>query len=141
MLDDIIPLIKEINPTSILDYGCGQSMLIDKLPVKKKYRYDPAIKEYEILTTQRIDLVICIDVLEHIPEREIENILLDIKSISSKVIFDIGIKSATHKLPNGTNAHCLIKSIKWWLTIIKRIFGKVTFVKNIRGVKFLCKTW
>ena len=141
MLKDILPLVKEIKPKTILDYGCGQSKLIDKLPAKRRYRYDPAIEKYAQLPMKPVDLIICIDVLEHIPKKEIKNTLLGIKAICPKVIFDIGIKPAKHVLPNGKNAHCTVKPINWWMTKIKKIFRKVTFVKNIRGVKFLCKTW
>ncbi len=141
MLKDILPIVKEINPKSILDYGCGRSNLIDKLPAEKKYRYDPAIKKYNILTKQSIDLVICTDVLEHILEEDIKDTLLKIKSICSKVIFCITVIPAVNILPNGTNAHCTVKSIDWWMLQILAIFEEVTFVKNIRDVKFLCKTW
>ncbi len=141
LFKDILPLVEEINPQSILDYGCGTSHLVNMLPIPNKYKYDPAIEKYSELPIVIIDLITCIDVLEHIPEEEIEFTLRIIKLISNKVIFDIGLKPATHFLPNGENAHCTIKPIEWWLTTIKDIFGTATFVKNIRGVKFLCKTW
>ena len=143
LYDDILPLVKEINPKTILDFGCGQSKLIDMLPCEKRYRYDPAVKQYEHLPALReFDLIICIDVLEHIPEDKIEQTLRLIYYMSLNVIFDIGIKPATHLLPNGENAHCTVKPVEWWMEKLKEVFyEKVTFVKDIRGVKFLCKTW
>lgn len=142
LYDEILPLIKEINPKSILDYGCGQSKLIEMLPCEKRYRYDPAIEKYSILpTTNQVDLVLCIDVLEHIPLEDLNETLVMIRHFSDNVIFDIGIQSATHILPNGQNAHCTVKTIEWWVKYLKTFFPIVTFVKNIREVKFLCKTW
>ncbi len=141
ILKDILPIVKEISPNSILDYGCGQSKLVDILPAEKKYRYDPAIKKYNTLTKQPIDLIICTDVLEHILEEDIKDTLLKIKSICPKTIFCITIIPAVNVLPNGTNAHCTVKSIDWWMLQIVLVFGEVSFVKNIRNVKFLCKTW
>ena len=142
LYNEILPLVKEINPKSILDYGCGQSKLIDMLPCEQRYRYDPAVEEYSILsTTNQVDLVICIDVLEHIPLEDLNETLVMIRHFSNNVIFDIGIKPATHILPNGQNAHCTVKSIEWWIEYLKTFFPIITFVKDIRGVKFLCKTW
>jgi hypothetical protein len=141
LYDDILPLVKEINPYSILDYGCGQSKLIDILPCTLRYRYDPAILQFASRIIFPIDLVICIDVLEHIPENYILSTLRDIKSYNEKVIFDIGTQLATHILPNGRNAHCTVKPIEWWIDKLEEVFSKVIFVKNIREVKFLCKTW
>ena len=140
----LLNLINEIidfKPISILDYGCGQSILIDKLDVSKKYKYDPSILGIDKLPITKVDLVLCNDVLEHVLEEDIDNLLKELKSLSNKVIFSIGIKLAVHKLPNGQNPHVTIKSVDWWLNKIKNIFGKVVFVKDIRSVKFLCKTW
>lgn len=143
LYDDILPLVCELNPHSILDYGCGQSKLIDMLPIPKKYRYDPAIEKYNSYPESAtvIDLVTCIDVLEHIPENELEHTLKVIRSFSENAIFDIGTQLAHHILPNGENSHCTVKSIEWWMAKLKRVFPNVTFVKNIRNVKFMCKTW
>lgn len=140
LYNDILPLVKEINPSSILDYGCGQSDLVGMFGCMG-IKYDPAIEEYSKYIPYKVDLVICIDVLEHIPDEDLEETLLKIKVHSEKVIFDIGTQLAKHTLPNGDNAHCTVKSIDWWINKLKETFPIITFVKDIRGVKFLCKTW
>jgi len=141
LYENILPLVKEINPISILDYGCGNSKLIDMLPAKEKCRYDPAIPQYEICSRGSFDLILCTDVLEHIPEKYIDNILKHLFDLSNKVIFSIALKQATICLPNGENAHCTLKPIEWWLQKIENIFDQVMFVENIRDVKFIVKTW
>jgi len=144
LVGEILPLVQEIKPKTILDFGCGQSKLVDMLPCKRRFRYDPAVEKYNStvgIYGAGIDLVLCIDVLEHIPEDEIHGTLVNIMLFSDKVIFDIGTQPATHILPNGENAHCTVYPIAWWLIQLRKVFLKVTFVKDIRGVKFLCKTW
>ena len=138
---DVINEIIDFQPKSVLDYGCGQSILIDKLNIPKKYRYDPAISGIDKLPVSKVDLILCNDVLEHILEEDLDDLLKELKSLSDKVVFSICIKLATHKLPNGQNAHVTIKPVDWWLNKINNIFGKAILVKNINDVKFLCKTW
>ena len=41
----IAPLVREFD--SLLDYGCGQSEFVDKMPNKNKYRYDPVTHSIE----------------------------------------------------------------------------------------------
>ena len=61
-----------LKPQSILDYGCGQSRLLAALrldyPVEL-LRYDPAIPKWSANPTARADLLLNIDVLEHIEAR------------------------------------------------------------------------
>ena len=143
LYDDIFPWVRELNPLSIMDFGCGQSKLIDKLQVPKKYRYDPAIEKYSKFPSvaNDIELVICNDVLEHIPENEIEQILRTMRMFTDKAIFSIGLQPAKHFLPDRSNAHCTVQSVDWWINKIEPIFQKIGYIKNIRGVKFLCRTW
>ena len=137
----LLKLIKKIidfKPESILDYGCGQSKLLDYLKAKRRYRYDPAIKKYIQLPKTKVDLVLCIDVLEHILEEDLDNVLKELKSLSNKVIFSIGTKLATHKLPNGLNAHITVKPKKWWIKKLSKYFNTVNFCIQLKA-KFMVK--
>jgi len=144
LYDDIVPLLKEVNPTTVLDYGCGQSLLASCVASNLGYitfRYDPAIPELDSLLTQKYDVIVCIDVLEHIPEHLVDDVIKHIRSMSEFVIFDIGVVEAVVTLPNGDNAHCTVRSVEWWLDKLGKYFTVVREVKRYRDVKFMCKTW
>ena len=87
-LNEIINFLK---PKSILDYGCGKGGLVkalaEKYPSIKVYGYDPAVEEFEKMPTDKVDFVICTDVLEHIPEDELPDTLSRIASLSQNVFF------------------------------------------------------
>jgi hypothetical protein len=97
LLDKIAPIIFELNPSSILDYGCGRSALVNHFwneGKRKLYKYDPAIHEYRFLPKEDVELVICTDVLEHIPEDYLPVLISDIMKFSDKVIFTVSLKLA-----------------------------------------------
>lgn len=50
--------VNQLNPSSILDYGCGKSKLLNKLDVNASlYKYDPAIPEYASKPAGPFDLI------------------------------------------------------------------------------------
>ena len=66
----IRPHIRLLRPQSVLDYGCGRSALLEALNLGagvKTFRYDPAIPEYASPPANAVDLLLNVDVLEHIP--------------------------------------------------------------------------
>lgn len=146
--EDLFEIIERVvekeKPSSILDYGCGQSTLMDVLSekeyVKNVYRYDPAIPAYSYSHVHSVDLIICTDVLEHIPREYLYSVLYEIHHLSNIVFFSIGIIEASMILPNGENAHCTIMPKDWWLGYLEGVFGKVTVVGELRA-KFQCVTW
>ncbi len=135
-LEEMSYLIDFLKPQSILDYGCGKGKLVDALRDKYKdieiYGYDPAIPGRDRLPdNKRIDLVINTDVLEHIPEDEIEETILQIKAISDNVIFCLHHALADAILPDGSNAHCTVKSIFWYYDLFSKYFNNVTVLDGV----------
>ena len=129
LLHLILPYIKEINPESILDYGCGQSQLAemiqkeiaaDKTGIINIYKYDPAIDEYSSLPKEKVDLVICTDVLEHVPPEDVDGTIKEIVALGENCFFVICTKEAIEILPNGENAHCSVHDPAWWLSRIEK---------------------
>jgi len=117
-IPSINQIIKDKSIESILDYGCG----------KAKYhpeewnatKYDPAVPEYQNKPTNKFDLVISTDVLEHIPVDNLKNVIDDIFSYSKKWVFvSVCCRKANAILPNGYNAHATIESAKWWRELFK----------------------
>lgn len=128
LLPKIQPIIKSMNPSSILDYGCGRSSLVNYFwndGQRQIYKYDPAIEDYMSLPAKVVDLVICTDVLEHILLRDMDRIFQDFIKLTNTVILGINISPARKKLSNGMNAHVTIMPKSWWIGFIKRYYKQV----------------
>jgi hypothetical protein len=113
----IMPYIQLAAPWTAVDYGCGRSAVADLVGAAAECavtRYDPAIPEYAAPVPGRRDLLLSIDVLEHIPEHELDAVLRDMASIAEKAIIVIDTKLATTLLPDGRNAHVTVRSPEWW---------------------------
>ncbi|HKZ43150.1 MAG TPA: hypothetical protein VJ044_19485, partial [Candidatus Hodarchaeales archaeon] len=56
------------------------------------------------------------DVLEHVPEEEIDEVLKEIFEYAQKFVFlSISTKLADKKFPDGENVHVCVKPPDWWL--------------------------
>lgn len=127
----IIPYVRALRPKDVLDYGCGQSHLykvIEHVTNTNVFRFDPAIEELSVLERSHYGLLISIDVLEHIPEPELHEVLQTLSSLSENCLIVIDTKIAQTILPNGQNAHATIKPIAWWRTKLREVFP---YVKDI----------
>jgi hypothetical protein len=142
--DKIGKLIKEVNGKKLLDYGCGSGDQYSKLSldkewgIEKVFCYDPAIEKYSNKPDYNIgvDVVICVDVMEHIPESSVGYVLEDIFKFNSKlVIFNISYVLASNILPNGENAHITVKDSAWWYNKIEQHNINNIEWKDIRNVK------
>lgn len=130
---EIFNLIKENNISTILDYGCGKAKFHPILFNNPKVPgspmgitiipYDPAVAKFSNKPTGQYDLVICIDVMEHIQEDKVDEVLKDLFSYSDKVFLTITCYPAMQVLPNGNNAHYTIKEPDWWKEKLKPYDG------------------
>jgi len=126
---------------SVLDYGCGQSLLVDwiaKINDAAAFRYDPAIPDFSEHPTQPVDLVICTDVLEHISEEDVDDFLQKIRNLTDNAYFNVSIREAIEVLPNGENAHCTVRLAKWWGQKIADTFG---FARRAASNDSTAVTW
>jgi len=129
----IFNLIKENNIKTILDYGCGKAKFHSILFNNRKVPgspmginitpYDPAVTQFSNKPTGPYDLVLCIDVMEHVQEDKVDEVLKDIFSYSNKVFLTITCYPAMQVLPNGKNAHYTIKEPDWWKEKLKPYDG------------------
>ena len=108
---------------TILDYGCGKAIQYHKEKIHETHfygilpkLYDPAVEEYSKLPEEVFDVVISTDVLEHIEEENIADVIREIYSKATKFVY-LGIcnSPANSFLPDGRNAHVTMKSIDWWV--------------------------
>ena len=145
-------LIKEIiiknKINTMLDYGCGKGFFYKNpsnqngLQMKslKNYwnididLYDPCFEENSNLDENKsYDLVICVDMLEHIPTNDIDWVLEKLLTKANKYLFiNVACHPAIAILPNGKNAHINIQSPKWWHEKI------LNFQDKIKNIKVVC---
>jgi 2-polyprenyl-3-methyl-5-hydroxy-6-metoxy-1,4-benzoquinol methylase len=144
-VDDIVALIKSLGyPTTVLDYGCGKGTLGPAMKARMPYlawhEYDPGIPGKDTPPTDRFDLVVSTDVLEHIEPEHIEHVLAHIASITGRYFYaTIGLELAKHILPDGRNAHILIRPEEWWVGALQKAGFQVLERKpRVKRVEVLC---
>jgi len=133
MVNEISLFIDYLKPKNILDYGCGNGVLLKLL--RHKYPeinidgYDPAIKEFSVIPQNHYDMIINTDVLEHIPKSDIGDVVNHIKSLSNNVFFCLHHGKAWTILPNGENAHTTIEPKEWYHNLMKKYFDIIIPLK------------
>jgi len=130
-IPEISTLIRDSNIDSVNDYGCGKAAAWNEYNLKNLWKlssvgfYDPGVDEYSTDITIPRALVICIDVLEHVEPDCIDDVLDDIDRLSTKAVFlNICTRPASKILPDGRNAHLLVRPQEWWRKKLKR-FNKL----------------
>ena len=85
--DVVLKLSEAMKTTSIMDYGCGKATLGASLPFPI-WEYDPAIPGKDNVPRPS-DLVVCIDVLQHVEPEMLDNVLGDLVRCSKVCVFAI----------------------------------------------------
>ena len=127
-LQSVAEVVRNKKPKRILDYGCGRSDLVAHFWMDGERdiaRYDPAINKFKHMPEEKFDLILCCDVLEHIPMDSVDRVLGEIKAKGDNVLFTISTKLARAKLPDGTNAHITLLTRQEWSRWICSVFGTV----------------
>ncbi len=130
-MDAVNQLIEQHGITSILDYGCGKAL--HHPPEWRATLYDPAVPQYSEEPTGEYDLVICTDVLEHIPESGLQWVIDRLHQFSKGGWLYVSVCCRKAKqlltMPNSMrryNAHVCIKPEAWWK---KRVQGERVILK------------
>jgi len=136
-------LIDRLNSRSILDYGCGSMRNLLKVLEPEnavQYQgYDPAVPEYDAKSPA--DLVVCIDVLEHIEPDLLDNVLDDLKGLTIHWSFlTIHTGPAVKHLSDGRNAHLIQEPPAWWLPKLLGRWDLQMFSATPHGFHVLLKT-
>lgn len=115
---------------SLLDYGCGgakawaDGSLQDKLGLEVLRLYDPAIPKFSERPERTFDGVLCVDVLEHVPEQDVPEVVADLFSYAERFVFAaVCCRPAKRTFADGTNVHVTIKPIHWWQNIFESAAG------------------
>ena len=119
-VNKIAGLVRETDSKTLLDFGCGQGRQYSEMKVHNEWGilpelYDPAVDGISELPDKVFDGVICTDVLEHIPEDNVDQVLSDIFSRADKFVFlSIALFLTGDLLPDGRDLHCTVESPEWW---------------------------
>ncbi len=124
---------------SILDYGCGKGTFGQKVrelrPDVDVRDYDPGVAGCDHLP-EPADLVVCTDVLEHVEPDRLADTLAHLFGLAQRRAFlDIALFEAKKTLPDGRNAHLIIRPAPWWLEVLAH--PAWTFVRTEIGLKKL----
>ena len=141
-------IIKKNKIKTMLDYGCGKGFFYKNpsnqngLQIKSLRNYwdididlyDPCFEENSNLNEDKnYDLLICVDVLEHIPKEDIYWILEKLMTKAKKYLFiNVACYPAIALLPNGKNAHINIQPPKWWHEKF------LNFQDKLQDIKVIC---
>lgn len=132
-LEKVAKVVADLKPRSIMDYGCGRSDLSSHFWLdgqRQIVKYDPAIPMYKRMPSGTYDLVLCCDVMEHIPIDSVDRVLSEVRSKGGKAFFTISLKLARAKLPDGRNAHVTLLTKTEWMRWIKSKYRKVREIPN-----------
>jgi len=131
-------LAHQTGARTVLDYGSGKGLLYAQkgiyLPNGQKISsvrefwgvdhiqlYDPGVEEFSARPETNFDGVVSTDVLEHIPEEDIDWVLGECFQFARSFLYmNIASYPAKKILPNGWNAHITVESPAWWRERIEK---------------------
>jgi hypothetical protein len=117
--------IKHHGAKSLIDWGCGRADAY-KAPHKVWKRWgvalqditlhDPAFPKYAAEPTDTADAVICNDVLEHVPEAEVDEFVGKLFAHADLFVWASFCNRPAKKVFPGTdiNLHCTLHDMAWW---------------------------
>jgi hypothetical protein len=131
-------LIQQHRARTLLDYGCGRGDAY-RSPHKVHqtwglrrpdvHLYDPSFGRYANLPLGTYDAVICSDVLEHIPEEQVDAVIERLFAYAKAFVWaSVCCRPAKKTFP-GTdiNLHVTVKDMQWWLDTFEQHAGGKSF--------------
>lgn len=140
---DIERLVFETRPARILDYGCGKGAQYKDDALNNRWPrnidlvlYDIGVWKFRNKPQGVFQGIICTDVLEHVAEDDVSEVLREIFSYAdnekeSFVFFSICCRLAKKSFSNGVNLHLTVRPPGWWMERIDAL--------KPEGVRLLCK--
>ena len=115
----IVNICKQNSFKVVLDFGCGKGTLKPAVNALDKsirvLEYDPAVPGKDNLPTKTPDLIVALDVMEHIEPDYLDDVLATLRDLKPQmVLLLIALEPAQKTLPDGRNAHLIIETPAWW---------------------------
>lgn len=85
------------------------------------YRYDPAHPTFHIKPEGKFDIVICTEVLEHVPVEELPSLLTEINELMDTdaiALFSVPKELSKNAFVDGENLHCTLMPKEEWIELI-----------------------
>lgn len=120
----VLNLSKGMKTQNIMDYGCGKGTLSANLPFPI-WEYDPAIPGKDNVP-RPADLVVCLNVLEHVEPEMLDNVLGDLVRCSRTAIFAV----------IDTGANFIQKDLEGWRSKLHEFFSVATILEH--GTELHC---
>tara|TARA_B100002019_G_scaffold259697_1_gene245272 strand:- start:844 stop:1560 length:717 start_codon:yes stop_codon:yes gene_type:complete len=124
-------MIYYFGPTQWIDYGCGPAFayqegqqmhqVIQETNSKQPILYDPCHPPYDTFpTVESVPGVVCVDVLEHIPESDTVATLDYLFNVCSEwmFLFISTKKGARGFINHHESTHCTLKTRQEWVDIV-----------------------
>lgn len=118
---DIAELVRQTEAKTMLDYGSGKGYQYLVRRVHEQWGgilprcYDVGIPQLKERPEGVFDGVICTDVMEHIAETDLDEVLADVLGFAGRfAFFAIACRAAKKTFPDGTNMHLTVRPAKWW---------------------------
>ena len=124
--DSIGKMVRVLRAKTYLDFGCGRGdayrsphKLWHHLGLDRKHvtLYDPAFSRDDALPPagRKFDLVVCSDVLEHVPSEEVDAFIERLFGHARHGVWaSVCCRKAKKFFSDGTNLHVCVKPFDWW---------------------------
>jgi len=142
---------------NVLDCGCGLSTLRNYIKCTKYTGVDVSSYQIKKLNSKNKDknlkfarcslteplpykeneftCVFCLDVLEHIAEEYVEDVLKNMLRVSEEFIFSICLRKAKSKDKDGNQVHLTVKPTEWWIDKLKTCGYNIDCIKDGKMVR------
>lgn len=122
--DSIGKMVRVMRAKTLLDFGCGRGDAYRSphrvwkhwgLPFSGVTMYDPAFNRNNEMPKGKYDVVVCSDVVEHIPETEVDAFIERLFGYARHAVWaSVCCRAAKKSFPDGTNLHVCVKAHSWW---------------------------
>lgn len=102
---------------TILDYGCGKGTLAEALVGSglDVTEYDPGVPGKDTPPSGKYDLVVALDVLEHIEPECFDAVMADLKRLTGKLLFVVAVtKPSKRIMSDGRDTHLMLRDDAFW---------------------------
>lgn len=119
---EIEKLVRATDSHYLIDYGSGYGEAWRELKLHQQWGvqrvecYDPAVHRFEVKPVGEFDGVLCVDVLEHLREHHVRNVVTELFAYATKFIWaSVCCRAAKKTFPDGkTNLHVTVQPYAWW---------------------------
>ena len=130
----IAELVTQHHATTLLDFGCGKA----RGYFERRYHdawggimptlYDIGVPKFSTKPTGQFGGVLNTDMLEHIDEADVPEILTELVNYvfpGGFLFLGIACRPSRKRLPDGRDVHLTVRPPEWWIAQIKAAMPKI----------------